>query len=329
MLIESASIPKFRDRSQAGDDLFVVLPQRLVAVFDGATDAAGVLVDGATPGRFAASLAANAMVQIASSAQRGTLTPEQWLEAMNKAIRLGLAHADASQVLAASTAAIIEDSGDLLRFLIVGDSGIRINGRETFRFAKDIDVLYTAGRVAVFEWLRRQGHSGDRLEAATRELVFRGLGQRGRGLLDQREVAKIITTAQAACANRLQPDALEMIEQMLLCGIAGAQYQFCNRPDHSLGYGVLNGATTCGPDVLSFTRRKSEVHSVELFTDGYLTCPIGTQLADWEAEFLRVEQADPSKISLHPGVKGSSSEYFSDDRTVVTVHCISPDKSTR
>lgn len=102
-----------------------------------------------------------------------------------------------------------------------------------------------------------------------------------------------------------------------------------NLAGHSLGYGVLNGTHTLGPDVVAFSRPKAQVHSVELFTDGYLTCPQGTRVQDWEAEFARVEAEDPSKLMRYAGVKGSSSQYFSDDRTVLVVHCISPDNITR
>ena len=42
MNIGSFSAPKYRDLSQPGDDVLVVLPQCLYAVFDGATDTAGV-----------------------------------------------------------------------------------------------------------------------------------------------------------------------------------------------------------------------------------------------------------------------------------------------
>ena len=51
MKIESCTTPKYRDLSQPGDDILVVLPQFLYTVFDGATDTAGVSVHGESPGR--------------------------------------------------------------------------------------------------------------------------------------------------------------------------------------------------------------------------------------------------------------------------------------
>ena len=328
VLIESSSIPKFRDLSQAGDDVVALLPQRLLAVFDGATDATGVTVDGDTPGRLAASAAARAVLAMSSARQRVRHTPQELLEVMNRAIADALAEAGAAMLRAGTTVALVEDLGDTLRFLIVGDSGIRLNGIETFRFHKDVDVLYTIGRVAVYRCLQARGLVGDALEAATRQLVFRGLAQPAQDLLDQADIDAILAHVRAACAIRLQGDALALVDEMMLSGIGGGQYRFCNLEGHWLGYGVLDGTQTRGPDVFSFERPRKTVHTIELFTDGYVTCPHGTRVRDWEAEFQRVEQEDPAKTQAYPGVKGSSALYFSDDRSVVTVHCMAPDNNT-
>ena len=221
---------------------------------------------------------------------------------------------------AGTTVAMVEDAGDQLHFLIVGDSGIRINGTELLRIHKDIDLIYTAGRGAVFRLLQARGWSGDALELQTRQLVFKGLAQADPALLAAADVAQVLALAQAACAPRLQSDAIAELPQLLLAGISGGQYGYCNRAGHSLGYAVLDGTHTQGPDVLSLSRPKSEVHSIELFTDGYLSCPAGTSVRHWEDEFFRVEAEDFHKCGAFAGVKGSSSSQFSDDRSVLTVH---------
>jgi hypothetical protein len=300
MKIESCTTSKYRDLSQPGDDILVVVPQCLYAVFDGATDTAGVSVQGESPGRLAARQAALAMVRYASAPGHVPAAPQTLMLAMNQAIASGLAAAGAGSVRAGTTAALVEDAGDCLHFLIVGDSGIRINGTELLRFNKDIDLIYTAGRVAVFRLLQSRGWAGDALEQQTRQLVFKGLAQADPALLAASEVAEV--------------------PQLLLAGIAGGQYAYCNRADHSLGYAVLDGTHTQGPDVLSLSRRKCEVHSIELFTDGYMSCPVGTSVRDWEDEFFRVEAQDFHKCGAFAGVKGSTSTQFSDDRSVLTVH---------
>ena len=319
MLIESSSIPKYRDLSQPGDDIFTVVPQRLYAVFDGATDTVGAMIQGETPGRFAASRAALAMVECATGSRRGKLTADQWLAAMNHSIASGLKEAGAQSVRAGTTAAVVEDTGDTFRFLIVGDSAIRINGTELIRLTKDIDLIYAAGRIALFRHLLIQGMSGDAVEKVARQLIFKGLNQPDQTYLSKQDIASIVETARKECQHRLKPDAHDVVERSLLAGIAGGQYGFCNLAGHSLGYAVLNGGQTQGPDVMSLTRPKSGIHSIELFTDGYMTCPQGTRVRDWEDEFFRVEAEDFSKIGAYPGVKGSSSQFFSDDRTVLVI----------
>jgi hypothetical protein len=180
-------------------------------------------------------------------------------------------------------------------------------------------LIYTAGRVAVFRLLQARGWAGDALEQQTRQLVFKGLARADPALLSAPDVAQLLALAQAACAPRLQPDVIAEVPQLLLAGIAGGQYGYCNRAGHSLGYAVLDGTHTQGPDVLSLSRPKSEVRSIELFTDGYMSCPAGTSVRDWEGEFFRVEAQDFHKCGAFAGVKGSTSTQFSDDRSVLTV----------
>ena len=106
---------------------------------------------------------------------------------------------------------------------------------------------------------------------------------------------------------------------------SGWQYGYCNRAGHSLGYAVLDGTHTQGPDVLSLSRPNTEVLSVELFTDGYMSCPVGSSVCDWADEFFRVEAEDFHQCGIFAGIKGSTSTQFSDDRTVLTVHFTGPD----
>jgi hypothetical protein len=324
MLIESCSVPKFRDLSQPGDDILVVLPGRLYAVFDGATDTTGVQVHGGSPGRFAASQAALAMVAHATATDRLARSAPHWLAAMNQSIAQGLTEAGAAGLRAGSTCAVVEDPGDgTLRFLIVGDSSIRINGTELIRLNKDVDLIYAAGRVALFYRLQSLGLVGDALEAQARQLTAYGMGHAAnvaRAGLVPADIDAVLAEARRVCSPRLKSDAVDLVDGMLLAGIAGGQYIYCNQTGHSLAYAVLNGGPTQGPDLLSFTRPKSTVRSIELFTDGYMAYPQGTRVKDWEDTFSRVEEEDFSKTAAYAGVKGSTSKQFSDDRTVLVVH---------
>ncbi|WP_332774749.1 hypothetical protein [Polaromonas sp.] len=324
MLIESSCIPKYRDLSQPGDDVLAIVPQRLYAVFDGATDTVGLSINGESPGRFAARQAAMAMVSTALAPDHAARAQARWLIDMNRAIAEGLLAQAPPGTRAGTTAAAVLDCGDELRFLIVGDSGVRINGTELIHLHKDVDRIYTAGRIAAFKRLQTKGWVGDALEQGARQLVAKGLSQAAQFGLDAHEVESILRGARQACVPLLQPDAVSLVESMLLAGIAQGQYGFANRAGHSLGYAVVDGGDTQGADLLAFSRPKSEVRSIELFTDGYATCPPDVTLRAWEDEFARVEALDYAKTAAYPGVKGSTTTQFSDDRSVLVAHFQSP-----
>lgn len=319
MLIELSCIPKYRDLSLPGDDVVTVIEQRLYAVFDGATDPNGLSIAGESPGRFAARHAALAMATLATSGEAADCSPTDWLASMNQAVARGLSALAPQGTRAGSTAAVVLDCGDELRFLIVGDSGVRINASELIWLHKDVDVIFTHGRVATYQHLRARGLDGDELEQRTRQLMFKGLSAAAQFDLGANDVRAIVQAASQACAPRLKDDAQPLVEDLLMTGIARGQSVFANRADHSLGYALVNGGRTLGMDMLSFSRPKSQVRSIELFTDGYATCPAGVGLRAWEEEFARVEALDFAKIDAHPSVKGSTSAQFSDDRSVLVV----------
>ena len=97
-------------------------------------------------------------------------------------------------------------------------------------------------------------------------------------------------TAAAPCG--LWPPSSQISASSGASTTRGPWLRRCNRAGHSLGYAVLDGTHTQGPDVLSLSRPNTEVLSVELFTDGYMSCPVGSSVCDWEDEFFRVEAED-------------------------------------
>ena len=116
------------------------------------------------------------------------------------------------------------------------------------------------------------------------------------------------------------PDAMDCLPDMVSRGISGGQYQFANKIGHSLAYASVDGSQTRGKDLRYFSRAMTDVQSIELFTDGYMSCPqSGVSVMDWEANFVQDEAQDPEKIGRYAGVKGSTQAYFSDDRTVLSL----------
>ena len=314
------STPKSRDFRQYGDDVVIAVPDRFYAVFDGATDTTGTFKGPTSPGRFAATTAADAMLRLVLRPEGPGVDAGVWLATMNQAIVQGLRQLGVPQARVSSTVAMAVPIGADIHFLLVGDSGLRINGSELIHLTKDVDRLFTRVRLGVRQILAQQGLQGDALELATRQLVFKGLSQPHSFSISEAQVLTLIDQVSAACEELLQPDALACIPDMVRCGISGGQYPFANQPGHSLAYASLDGTVTRGPDMRHFSRPLAQLQSIELFTDGYMSCPTGgISVQDWEANFFQAEAQDPHKIAQYAGVKGSTEAYFSDDRSVLVL----------
>ena len=318
--IDCLSVPKSRDLKDPGDDVVSVLPDKFYGVFDGATDTTGTFRGPCSPGRFAATSATQAMLRQVLQPQGPVADPQAWLAAMNAAIRDGLLNLGVPQARVSTTAAMAIPIGSDMHFLMVGDSGLRINGLDITHMTKDVDRLFTHVRLATRALLRLQGLQGDDLEAATRELVFKGLDPSRQTALARAQVEQIVDQVSMASQGRLMPDAMDRLPDMVSRGISGGQYQFANQSSHSLAYASVDGSQTRGKDLRYFSRPMADVQSIELFTDGYMSCPqSGVSVMDWEANFAQDEAQDPEKIGRYAGVKGSSQAYFSDDRTVLSL----------
>jgi hypothetical protein len=318
--IDCLSVPKSRDLKDPGDDVVSVLPDKFYGVFDGATDTTGTFRGPCSPGRFAATAAAQAKLRQVLQTQGPVIEPQVWLADMNAAIRDGLHNLGVPQARVSTTAAMAIPIGSDMHFLMVGDSGLRINGHDITHMTKDVDRLFTQVRLATREVLRGQGLKGDALEMANRELVFKGLDPSRQATILPSKVLEILAQVSAACRGQLMPDAMDCLPDMVSRGISGGQYQFANQASHSLAYASVDGSQTRGKDLRYFSRPMADVQSIELFTDGYMSCPqSGVSVMDWEANFAQDEAQDPEKIGRYAGVKGSTQAYFSDDRTVLSL----------
>jgi hypothetical protein len=290
---EVICIGKDKSGQQLPDDVWVLQSGRLYGVFDGATSPTGARIDGVSAGGFAAWQCAAAAQRYALATPQSAYASADLLEAMSSALAAALQAHGSQPGGAATTAALALDAGEHLHFLLVGDSGVRINGREVVQVHKAVDEIDTAVRVA----LVRQAHARmaaagaslskqllDALELTTRQEVFTGLQ-------DSRAVLHTVTQ----------------------------QLPFMNLTDHSLGYAVLNGQSVHGPDLLMFSRPRAEVQSLEFFTDGYMTPGAEASIDSWEAAWQQVEQQDPHKTGVWPNIKSSTQGEHWDDRTLLIV----------
>ena len=313
MLIEAFSTGKDPARPEANEDRLVILPGRLYAVLDGVSARSPARYDGMLSGQFAAVLAQSAL-------ERGL--PRDGLAVvagLTKALagaseRLGLKGAPAGLRLS-TTMALVLDHGEQVEIILVGDSGVRVDGKAIHHMTKVLDSITAALRTAA--WLRASRVTDDPVvqERLSRAVVMHGTASaEGWSEADLRAVA---TTAASACAQRFPEVPADLVAELLRGGIVNAQGRHQNNPDSLLGYGCLDG--TAIPERFIGRLLLKAPQQIELFSDGYFAPGPGFGVASWEERFAEVEHEDPAKIARYASVRGSIAGMWSDDRTYLGV----------
>jgi hypothetical protein len=328
MQIESFTEGKDLDHPEANEDCLLILPGCGYAVFDGVTDITGQSYDGMRAGWHASRAVASAVADVVRDPNGRGLAPNLLIEQASAALRelyarhglLERARADPSRRFGA-TMALAVDLGAEFRFVLVGDSGLRINGAETHVIETTLDRITAAVRVEAYRLVADTG--GD---AAARTRIGRAFAFHGAARLHP-DMAPSIDDAQrqraydrsfAWCVENLPGVPEADVRHMLDTGIGGqARYQ--NNTISPLSYAVLDGFAVPDTLVRVIERPRASVRTIELFTDGYFQPGAGPSLAEWEASFAEVERVDPEKIGRFPSVKGSTERVRADDRTVVIV----------
>jgi hypothetical protein len=122
------------------------VPGAVYGLFDGATDPLGTITDGVSAGRLAAMTVASEMATIALDPLARTMPGADIVERLSKVLKertdpLNL------DIPPSTTLAVAMDCGKTWRFLMLGDSGIRLNGTEVHQEDKTIDLVSTAARI--------------------------------------------------------------------------------------------------------------------------------------------------------------------------------------
>ncbi|MDF0597623.1 hypothetical protein [Psychromarinibacter halotolerans] len=315
MRIEVLNISKYRTSARVGDDVPVVLPGALIGVCDGATDPRGTAVDGIGTGRLAALTVASAAAELAIDPDSRDMPAADLLGHLAGALARRTAPLNL-EIPPSTTLALVFDCGDRWRFLTLGDTGIRINGTEVLRTDKLIDDVSTHARIAVFRHLAGEGPATDATEAATRRAILLGLDNAVAEGVIAGDVAENVIDATVR-ALKLD-DHRAPVTRFLRGGIK-TQFEFSNDPDSPLGFDTMNGNTPRRGDYVDVSRPKAQVQSIEIFSDGYPAIPDAVSLEAWEAVFAKAEAEDVHKIGAYATVKGSTTDEFFDDRTVIVV----------
>lgn len=327
MRVEAFSAGRDPKRPDLNEDRLVVLPGRAYAVIDGVTARVPTLFDGKLSGRYAADLLQAVLEREAGDAALdGAALVLRLTEAVSAAYRrfgmLDVVRDDPNPRFSATMALVLERE-EHLEVVLVGDSGVRVNGSQVFQPLKDLDGITAALRAAA--WPRVAARTSDpvRRERVTRQVTFHGTRQpveRCEGLLHAPDLLAVEADAMAACAARYPGVPEVLMAGLLRGGIVNEQRRHQNNGASPLGYSCLDGFPI--PSHLVETHRLPlrEVGSIELFTDGYAAPAAECGVAAWERRFAETEAEDPAKVGRYPSVKGSAGGQWSDDRTYVCVH---------
>jgi hypothetical protein len=231
------------------------------------------------------------------------------------------ARADWGQRIAATLALAAADEA-AVRIVLVGDSGVRLNGAEVVRADKDIDRITSLLRARAWHLAAARTPDAEQRERAARAVTMHGTAQDAAGLpapLGPGDLAALHAAALADCRRTMPHLPADTVSALLAGGIVGGQGVHQNNPDSVLGYSALDGFAVPPHLIRVLERPRAEVATLELFTDGYFRPGEEFGVASWEAAFREVERTDAEKVRTHLAPKGSTPRAFADDRTYLGV----------
>ena len=91
------------------------------------------------------------------------------------------------------------------------------------------------------------------------------------------------------------------------------EHNYRNNADSPVGYGEINGTPVPHKLVRTFTFKRSDVITLEIYTDGYYAVPSAPTIDAFEQLHAQIEREDPDKWKTYLSTKSH------DDRTVMIV----------
>jgi hypothetical protein len=328
MLIEAFSEAKDPSAPHANEDQLVILPGRAYAVIDGVTDRLGTRYDGMLSGQYAAVTVKHAlehMLSVPDARMDGVAIVRALTAEIAAAYK---AHGMAEKVqsdwnlrLSAALALVLVQA-ETVDVVLVGDSGVRINGEHVLRMEKDLDLITSTLRQEAWPVIGRRTTDPEKQEQISRRVTWHGTRQPLDAVadtLDAGDMALIEGRAIAANIEALPHVAQADIENLVRGGIVNAQGGYQNNGSLQLGYPCIDGFEVPQHMIRIERFPRSEVKTVEIYSDGYFKPGDGFGVAAWEKAFAEAEREDPAKVLLYPSPKGSTATFWADDRTYLGV----------
>ncbi len=330
MYVEAFSEGKNLDAPDENEDQFIVVPDRFYGVIDGVTSRTGRRYQGMLAGRLAGLVVRRAVAEhLLDDGGLCRCHAPDLIDHVNRALRaayhqfgmLEQAKADTG-VRFGATLALMCDLGSTFRFILVGDSGVRIKPHEFVRDDNALDLITASLRQNIYRRLQGAGATTSDCEKASRACAFHGTTAVHDDMLPWitgQTLESVFDECYESCAARFPEVPRKEIIKLLRGGVVDGQGEFQNSAEYKLGYACFDGFDIPPGLISVFDRPKAAADTVELFTDGYFAIPQGRTVADWEAAFDEIERSDPAKIDRHPSVKGTVGRIRADDRTIVIV----------
>ena len=328
MLIEAFSVAKDPSAPHANEDQIVILPGRAYAVIDGVTDRHGSRYDGMLSGQFAATKVKGALEHMLSAPDAPT-DAISIVRSLTGSIAgayeahgmIEKAKADSNVRFSAALALVLVQT-ETVDVILVGDSGVRINGENILRVEKDLDLITSILRQQAWPVIGRKTSDPEKQEQLSRRVTWHGTRQPLDAVadtLDADDLARIENSAIAANLEALPHVAKGDIENLVRGGIVNAQGGYQNNAALQLGYPCIDGFEVPQHMIKIERLPRSEVKTIEIYSDGYFKPGEAFGVAAWERAFAEAECEDPAKVLLYPSPKGSTSSLWADDRTYLGV----------
>jgi hypothetical protein len=329
MRIEAFTQAKDPADPGANEDQFLVLPGLGYAVVDGVSDIEGRRYDGRRAGLVASCVVQEAVARFlldpaAPAADASRLLDRVSAELRGAGARLGIPGAARGEPGGrfAATLTLAVDLGSSFRFILIGDSAVRLNTDEVVVVDSGLDQVTATLRQEAYRAVQAAGGDLDACRGVGRACAVHGAGALRPEMRPWLDAARLGALRQASlerCRIRFPQVPGDHLERLLDRGIAG-QGAYQNNTTSPFSYAVLDGSPVPMELVRVFDRPRASLRSIELSTDGYFAPGATADLAAWEAAFAEVERVDPEKVGPYASVKGSTAEAWTDDRTVVIVH---------